>query len=167
MTDKEPDLAEIIVHFLSKLPDTIRSDILVFVLFYAFDFDPIKGMPGVESPRILDTKMVAELRRRLLDSKGLERIGAVIRSASSTDHVLARFVATEHANESRLPRLVQNERTAPNIKLFLQKMMLGREFRLRHAEAALQSWRALRDNELSPSSLIGFEDRCLRLPNQK
>lgn len=157
MTNNEPDLAEIIFCFLSKLPETIRREVIVFVLIYAFDF--------VLTSK--DSDLTEELRRKLLEPDGLGRIGSVIRCASSTDHVLASFVATGHANEWRLPRLVQDERLSPNLRLGLQKTLLGRELRLRHTEAALQSWKALRDNELSPSSLMRFEDRCLMLPNRK
>jgi hypothetical protein len=147
------DQIDHIIDFLCGLPNTIRNDVIIFVLIYAFDYEP-QALGDLSSI----------LKERINSYYGMRRFGALLRVIAATDHVLLRFVATENLNRSRLPIVAQMLADNPKLSQYLETRKLALPLELRHAEAALQSWKLLRDNELSPQNLMVIEDKCLKGP---
>ncbi len=147
----EMDQAEQIAQFLSGLPDTIRDNILVFVLVYVFDYAPNRGD---------DLKVITV--DKIQGPAGLRRVAVVLRAIGVIDHLLERNAGTLRANEMRLPIVAQKLQDDPKLAQIIETQMMAREMQIRHVETALQTWTALRSNELSPGSLMAFEDSCLK-----
>ena len=148
------DAADITTDFLTQLPDTIRMDVLIFVLLYSFTH---KYKPGDDLNDVAANKISR--------ATGLGRLIATVRSVGVIDFVLRRLVATTHRGKTQLPLAAKRAEDFPaEFSTGLQKMALANDLRLRHAEAALRRWEALRADELSPGRLCQFEDGILN-PN--
>ncbi|WP_294540013.1 hypothetical protein [uncultured Rhodoblastus sp.] len=145
------DPAEQTAQFLSGLPDTIRSNILAFVLIYVFDY-PLKR----------DDDLRAIVIEKFQTPDGMRRIAIVLRATGVIDFVLERTIFMQRANEARLPIIAQKLENDAKAAEIIETMMMSRELQLRHAETALQTWTSLRSNELSPGNLMAFEDSCLK-----
>jgi hypothetical protein len=144
----DPD--ETVANFLVKLPMTIRSDILVFVLAYCFEFRPSSA-----------EELTEVLHRELTSFSGMRRFGAVLRVIAATEHILERAVVTALDNKADPTASVGLATISERLARHVETMTLGGELKLRHLEGALRVWSSLRAGALSPGPLRGFEDRCL------
>jgi hypothetical protein len=89
----------VVSEFLCGLPDTIRNDILVFVLLFSVDLDPGEK-----------TDFREEIKTRLAGTTGPRHFGLVLRLISATDYVLERTLPVARVNVARLPRIAQEFR---------------------------------------------------------
>lgn len=147
----EDDPAVVVFDFLSLLPDTIRSDIILFVLIWAFDWRRI----GIANP-------VEVLRERLNPSSQITRFSSALRCIGVIDFVLFRFVAANFEAIDALETAQNDERSDAIVRAEIEKILLGSSLQKKHFEIALGSWNALRAHKISPLRLIGFEHRSLR-----
>lgn len=145
------DPADVISEFLCGLPDTIRNEVLLFVLLYAIDLSPDKT-----------TDFREEIKKHLSEKKGLKRLGSVIRLIGATDFVLERAAVVSQINDRRLSQLARSLEDNRKISEVLQRMTLGQRLTRRHTEAAHRRWRELRASALSAQSLMDFENIVLR-----
>ena len=108
------DPADVISEFLCGLPDTIRNEVLLFVLLYAIDLSPDKT-----------TDFREEIKKHLSEKKGLKRLGSVIRLIGATDFVLERAAVVSQINDRRLSQLARSLEDNRKISEVLQRMTLG------------------------------------------
>ena len=148
--ETDEDLDEVVFTFLSGLPDTIRDDVLMFVLLYAFD-------------SISDGKVdnISELTKHLATPDTMRRFGATVRTVMVTDFVLRRISRTISDPKAREKFADDITKDAPELLHIFQKVSLRQPMRDRHFVDSLVSWNTLRASQLSHQSLMDFENRCL------
>jgi hypothetical protein len=142
--------AEAAVDFLCGLPDTIRNDILVFVLLFAADLQPGKEIDFRD-----------EIKTRLGETAGLRHFALVLRLVGATDYVLQRQLTVTRINVARLPQIAQTFLGDERLSKHFEQMKLGEPLKRRHVEAAYHSWQALRASSLSNQNLMDFEHSLL------
>jgi hypothetical protein len=142
----EPDFADAIYEFACKLPQTIRPDILAFVVVYA------TGKFNEGDDVLLRLKTFLSPRM-----SGLSRFGATLCTIAALDYVLQRAASTTRQCRPMLHALAEQ---IPE----LDAVVLGHPFRERHFSQALDDWKKIRRDLITPQTLEDFEDRCLRPP---
>ena len=142
----EPDFADKIYEFACNLPQTIRPDILAFVVVYA------TGKFNEGGDALLRLKTFLSPRM-----SGLSRFGATLCTIAALDYVLQRAVST--ARQCR-PMLYALAEQIPE----LDAVVLGHPLRERHFLQALDDWEKMRRDIITYHTLEDFEDRCLRAP---
>ena len=121
------------------------------MLIYAFGFEASGA-----------NELIPKAKENLLQPQGLRRFAAALKAIAAIDHVLPRTLAISLLNERRLPEMLGSELLTETVRKVIETQILARKLNERHIEAALQSWKKLRENELSPRALMDFEDKCLR-----
>jgi hypothetical protein len=140
------DFAGKIYEFACNLPQTIRPDILAFVVVYA------TGKFNEGDDALLRLKSFLPPRM-----SGLSRFGATLCTIAAFDYVLQRAAST--ARQCR-PMLHAIAEQIPE----LDAVVLGHPLRERHFSQALDDWKKIRRDLITPQTLEDFEDRCLRPP---
>jgi len=142
----EPDFADTIYEFACKLPQTIRPDILVFVVVYA------TGKFNEGDDMLLRLKTFLSPRM-----SGPSRFGATLCAIAALDYVLQRAASTARDCHPMLHTLAEQ---FPE----LGAVVLGHPLRARHFSQALDDWKEIRRDLITPQTLEDFEDKCLRPP---
>jgi hypothetical protein len=128
----------------SSLPDTIRTEILFFMMAYAYD-------EGSMEPNTYLQKIKTELTR----TGKLKRMSATLRAIGALDFILQRSV----------DKLIDNQRIAEMLSEkrpdLADRMRARQPLALRHAKAALSSWKNLRSTVLNHANLARYEDNLL------
>jgi hypothetical protein len=141
----EHDFAAVTYEFASRLPQTIRSDILIFVVIYATG-EFYKG-----------DDLLLRLKNFLLSHPfGLSRFGATLRAISAFDFVIQR--AANRAKQAQ-PMLQSLPEQFPS----LSSVALQHPLRKSHFLQALEDWEKIRRDLITPHTLRDFEDRCLKV----
>jgi hypothetical protein len=139
---EDSDPRKVIASFLSGLPQTIKPDVLGFVILYAIGVDVFP-----------DKKDFEAVVQNYLAASGIKAIRAVICSAAVIDHHLegatSKLDVAEEATKILIGRQPGN--------LTLQQARLSFPLRKRHWEQALAEWKLLRATKLSPQMLRDFE----------
>jgi hypothetical protein len=143
---EEGDPRKIIVSFLSGLPQTIKTEVLMFVILYAV---------GVDMPA--DKNDFETVVQNYLTTSGIAAIRAVICSAAVIDHVLGGIVSNLDRSEATFKTMLN--RYPKNLPL--QQAALSFPLRKRHWEQTLAEWKLLRSTKLAPRKLQDFEDSQL------
>ena len=144
MLDSDP--RQTLISFLHSLPQTIRTEALLFIILYAMQIDPPDDTGALEGTVI----------NYLMKPSAIGSIGAVICAIAVIDHSLEGLVGDLSRAESALKAL-------PNRSPRLQQALLSFPLRKRHWEQALAEWEALRATKLTPRNLREFEDSQLAL----
>jgi hypothetical protein len=143
------DPREVIVSFLSGLPQTIRTEALLFVIMYAIRIKPPDKVEEFE--RVV---------RDFLMTDGIPAVGAVICAAAVIDQSFESLISNLDRAETGLKILVKRHPDSPGF----QQSHLSFPMRRRHWEQALDSWKGLRATKLTPRNLRDFEDKQLISP---
>ena len=88
---------------------------------------------------------------------GLSRFGATLCTIAALDYVLQRAASTTRQCRPMLHALAEQ---IPE----LDAVVLGHPLRERHFSQALDDWKKIRRDLITPQTLEDFEDRCLRPP---
>jgi hypothetical protein len=150
--DDAPDIPDILFHFLSRLPQTIRADVLSFVVLYAMD-----------DPGDVDAHSLDRLGGCLAEPPGPKLFSAVLRIVATVDHVLTRIPGGAQ-DEVMLRQYA--DRATPQLAALIEKIVLGLPIRRRHCKTALSDWVRLRATAITAQTLRDFEDRCLAPPRR-
>jgi hypothetical protein len=140
------DPRNLIFSFLAELPQTIRAEAMLFVIWYA------SGNPTSDSQEFEDI-----LRKFLLERTGIPAIRSVVCAAAAIDFSFVGFLSKLDSADNSLRIL--SERYPDN--LAFQQSRLSLPLRKRHWEQAYADWRNLRNSKLSPQKLQDFADSQL------
>src|SRR5258708_5854256 len=133
-TAREP--SALVFDFGAQLSHAIRSDVLIFVLLYAF---------GEASDA--NTDFLDRLRHHLLAARGINRFIAVLRAVAALDFVLAR--ATLENPDSTFVMHGIARTASPDSANVLVRTLLGMPLRQKYFERALAEWDSLRSTTLT------------------
>ena len=149
--DDQLDLAEFIHEFLTGLPDTIRTEILVSVLIYGCDGEP--GHPN---------ELGEAIRKELLDRRGMRRLGAVLRVRAAVDFVLMQRVTVTHRNQASPLTIPSHMQVSEAVRHSIETMQLRGPLMIRHLEDAQRRWNVFCEQHMNPLDLIEYQERIMR-----
>jgi hypothetical protein len=147
LSDKTQDIAEVILHFIESLPATIRTEILLFVMLYAFD-------QYMEKEIFLPT-----IRDELTKSGGMKRMSVALRTIAALDHILLRAV-----QKTRLAKIAIEQNAAKLSPDIVARFLSRQPLSQKHLDIALQDWMKLRATLITAQTLVDYEDILLRIP---
>ena len=154
--EHKSDLEYAIFGFVSGLPQTIRNDILLFVVMYS------GCAPAAQIERDPDQDFVELMRQFLLrQPSDIDTIGAVLRTIAALDFVIPRAVETSRRTEAIAAKL------ADKFPEKIERIRMGLPLRQRHYDQVMADWRDLRANSITARTLLDFEDSRLgKIPNK-
>lgn len=135
------DARQVIYNFLAELPDTIKTEELMFLLLYCG-----------RNPSPSEHVKFLEMAGFYLKQPAMAGIGAVLCSRTIIDFRLS----DAERMMVRAERLIK-EAIATNPD-FPEAGLLGMPLRRKHYSAALDKWKKLRENQLSDQSIRDFEE---------
>ena len=144
----EDSPAHLIFKFLIELPDTIREEIISFVLFYNRIIS-ISGIPDT-------SQFNAQLKSFLLADDPMHRTGAVVCAAAVVDFMLENW-AKDAAETIRVLQIA----AAQNDSSGLTHAALQAPLRARRVQKVFEVWKDLRAGPLAPAALWRYGDRLL------
>ncbi len=146
MDDNDPRTA--IFAFLDGLPQTIRTEALLYVTLYAMEGSIY--VIGSRKPKA-GSDFSTEVESYLMRSGGAG-ISAVICSVAAIDLLFGSLIARLNQAEAALAMLTNRD---PE-NLGFQQSHLSLPLRRRHWEQASATWNDLRTTKLSPQSILDF-----------
>lgn len=149
MEDEPDHPRELVLAYLLKLPTTIRTEMLLFVIVYAI------GRPLPEQ-----TDEFQAVVREYLSASGMRGIGALLCATAIIDHSLGKLARDLDRAEAALQFI---EREHPD---FPKEPGISFPLRRRHWEQARADWLKLRRTRLTAERLQDFDDSQL-LPRRR
>jgi hypothetical protein len=143
--DGSDDPRRLIFHFLDGLPETIKLDVLAFVVILS-----TRAFPSDTS----NQGMADAVTALLFDTRDIFATGAVVCVAAALDYTLEHAVA-------EAPETIGFIKAAAQQIPSLEGSVLRHPMRSRHYERALSDWRALRTTRLTAVQLRDFERSLL------
>lgn len=141
-----PDMVDQIVSFLTTLPKTISSDILIFVLTY---------MDGTKHAYDDPAQFPENVRRLSSGVRGITRVGLAIRLVAVVDFVVVELVTNSKDSEDKLKDVAR--RVPPEMSGKMDAIILSQPLRQRHFEQAGAGWSRLRSTTVTDQELREFE----------
>jgi len=151
MDDDDP--RAVIFSFLDGLPQTIRTEALLFVVMYAME----SGIYKIGSSKPKDANDFSKEVEAYLMRSGTAGISAVICAIAAIDLSFENLVSKLDQAEADLAMLT--DRDPEN--LGFEQLRLSLPMRRRRWEQAWSTWNDLRTTKLAPQRLRGFADNQL------